>query len=356
MNNAVVYFEPLSNKSTIDKTVVAIDNIFNRIDTSFSKKDMIAIKTHFGEEKNDTHIAPKIINKIVDKLIELNVNPFLTETSTLYAGARDNAIKHLKLAYRHGFTPQNIKAPIIMADGLLGDLEIEVKIDGILNKSVKIARDAVLSDGFVVLSHPTGHIVAGFGACLKNLGMGLSSKKGKLVQHSSIKPKIISRNCINCGMCKKWCPADAIIEKDNKMFILEDKCIGCGECLAVCKYSAVKFNWGVGSVELQKNIAEYALGAIKNKRDKCIFINVLTNMTKECDCMDKKQKPTIPDVGILASNDPVAIDQATLDLTEEANGIDLGKKSYPKLDPNIQLDHAQKIGLGVRQYKLERLK
>ena len=203
-----------------------------------------------------------------------------------------------------------------------------------------------------MFSHPTGHILAGIGAAIKNLGMGLSSRKGKLQQHSSIKPSIDKEKCTFCRECIKWCPVDAIIEVNGKAFIQNDICIGCGECLAVCKFHAVKFNWGVQSDDIQCRIAEYALGVMMSKKGRSLFINVLTDMTKECDCMSIKQKPIIGDIGILASIDPLAIDQATLDLTKQINSKSLGEISYPKLDANIQLEHAAKIGLGSRKYKL----
>jgi uncharacterized protein len=317
-----------------------------------STKDKVAIKTHIGDTNNDTHISPDLIAQVVQEVKKHNALPYITETSTLYSGPRSNAITHLELANKHGFTFDRIGAPFIMSDGLFGNAEIEVPINGILFDKVNIARDAVLTDALVVLSHPTGHMLSGMGACLKNLGMGLASRKGKMLQHSSIKPFISAQECTLCGQCIIWCPVKAISEKNGKAFIKDDICIGCGECLSLCKFSAVKFNWGIGSEDIQKSIAEYALGSIQNKRHKSVFINVLTDMTKECDCMSIKQTPFIDDIGILASTDPVAVDQATLDLTRQQNSKDLCEMSHPTLDPHIQLKHAEKIGLGNRNYEL----
>jgi uncharacterized Fe-S center protein len=153
----------------------------------------------------------------------------------------------------------------------------------------------------------------------------------------------------------KWCPVDTIIERKGKAFIVEDRCIGCGECLAVCTFDAVKYNWGVQSEELQRRIAEHALGVIIDKRDKSLFLNFMTDMTKDCDCLGSRQKRIIPDAGILASTDPVAIDQATLDITREKFGKDLGRKSWPGLSPERQLEHGEKIGLGTRKYRLVKI-
>ncbi len=354
MEQNTIFFVKLPGKSTLVERIQAMQKILDHIDfeKKISPKDKVAIKTHVGEVNNTTHISPDLVKLVVSKIKESDADPFLTETSTLYAGQRSDAITHILHAYKHGFTYQKVGAPFIMADGLLGNAEIEVEIPGILYKKVNIARDAVLADAMVVLSHPTGHIVAGFGAAIKNIGMGLCSKKGKLQQHSSIKPFIKEDQCTFCGKCMIWCPELAIVEKNEKAFIIEEKCIGCGECLSICKFGAVRFNWGIQSEELQKGMAEYALGVMMSKKGKAIFINVLTDMTRECDCMNIKQKPIIPDIGILASCDPVAIDQATLDLTRKRNGKDIGRISYENLNPEIQLEHAEKIGLGLRKYKL----
>ncbi len=354
MEQNTILLIKLPGKSTLVERTRAMQKILDHIDFNklISHKDKVAVKTHVGELNNTTHISPDLIKIVVSKIIESDADPFLTETSTLYAGQRSDAITHLLHAYKHGFTYQKVGAPFIMADGLLGNAEIEVEIPGILYKKVNIARDAVLADALVMLSHPTGHIVAGFGAAIKNLGMGLCSKKGKLQQHSSIKPYIKEDRCTFCGKCITWCPEFAIVEKNEKAFIIEEKCTGCGECLSICKFGAVRFNWEIQSEELQKRMAEYALGVLQNKKEKSVFINVLTDMTKECDCMNIKQKPIIPDIGILASCDPVAIDQATLDLTRKRNGKDIGRISYENLNPEIQLEHAEKIGLGLRKYKL----
>lgn len=319
---------------------------------AFSPSDRVAIKFHVGELKNDTHIKPELIRKVVDWVKSPGAFPFLTETSTLYKGERSDAIRHLMHAFRHGFTAEATGAPFIMADGLAGNTEIEVAIPGHIYQSVFIAREAVFADGLVAVSHPTGHIGAGLGACIKNLGMGLSSRIGKLRQHSTVNPAVQPEACTACRACITWCPEDAIIERDGKAFIIEENCTGCGECLAVCKFDAIAYNFETESAELQKRMAEHALGAVIGKREKCVFINVLADMTADCDCYAVKQERVMDDVGILFSRDPVAIDQATLDLTKEYNKKDLAHKSYPALDPRVQLAHAEAIGLGSREYRL----
>jgi len=356
LKSAEVYFVPLPPQSSCAEQVEALKALLAKIDPSpiFAPSDMVAVKLHVGELHNDSHVKPALIKEIVAWLKTSEALPFLTETATLYKGERSDAVRHLLHAFRHGFTAEAVGAPFIMADGLLGNTELEVAIPGLIYQSVFIAREAVLADGLVAVSHPTGHIQTGLGACLKNLGMGLASRLGKLRQHSTINPTVKADVCTFCRACLKWCPEDAIIERDGRAFIIEANCTGCGECLAVCKFDAIAYNFETESVELQKRVAEHALGAIANKRNKSLFINVLAEMSKDCDCFATSQPRIMSDVGILLARDPVAIDQATLDLTAASNADqrDLGRKSYPTLDPSVQLAHAELIGLGTREYKL----
>ncbi len=357
MPQVPVYYIPLSPDSREEEREAAVARLLSQCPAAavFTPGDRVAVKTHVGDRTNDTHIKPGVIRTVVDWLRRAGARPFLTETATLYKGERFDAISHLEHAFRHGFTFEAVGAPFVMADGLLGNTEIEVEIPGQLLQSVHIAREAVLADGLLTVSHPTGHLGTGLGACLKNLGMGLSSRIGKLRQHSSVKPFVKNDRCTLCGACLKWCPEEAIIERDDKAFIITENCTGCGECLAVCNFDAVSYNWGTESAELQKSVAEHAYGAVIGKSGKCLFINVLADMTLDCDCMAKKQPKIMPDVGVILSRDPVAVDQATLDLTKAAAKRDLGRQSYPHLDPTIQLSHAQTIGLGTREYELIKL-
>lgn len=349
-----VFFVPLPPSSSLEQRTRALKKILkvSDFDSIVKRKDKTAVKTHVGEKRNTTHISPRLIKVIVERVKRGGALPFLTETSTLYRGQRSNAIDHLNHAYSHGFSPDIVGAPFIMADGLAGNSEQEVSIPGQIFDTVNIAREAVFADALVVVSHPTGHSSEGIGACIKNLGMGLASRKGKLRMHSSVKPSIRAASCTFCGQCMVWCPEDAIVEKEGKAFILQQSCIGCGECLAVCRFDAVMFNWQTQSADLQRRTAEHAYGAVIDKKDKLYCINVLTDMTRDCDCLGQKQEPILPDLGILASRDPVAIDQATLDLTQESFGRHLGEASYPELDSNVQIQHGEKIGMGSRKYRL----
>lgn len=353
-----VYFAALNDSCSPEEQAEAAKKVF---DAAGAKKciqpgDFVAVKVHVGEKKNTTHLEPAVARAVVEKVKGCKGLPFLTETATLYKGERENAIKHIIHAYQHGFGYEQVGAPFIMADGLAGNTEIEVPIPGELNQTVKIAREIRIADALMIISHPTGHMVTGLGASIKNLGMGLASRMGKMRQHSSMKPRILSKKCRTCGKCIQWCPGSYISEQNGQVYIDEEKCIGCGECLAVCRFDAVEYNWAQDSESVQKQMAEYALGVVIGKEKKCFYINVLVDMTEDCDCIGKVQEKIIPDIGILGSFDPVAVDKATLDLTTQKNGRNLAEISYKKLSSSIQLEHAERIGLGNIEYELQEVK
>jgi uncharacterized Fe-S center protein len=352
-----VLFVELPEDSTLEERILATERILDGcgLKQIVAKRDRVAVKIHIGEGRNDTHLAPRIVGTVVERLKRLGSSPFLTETSTLYKGNRSNAIDHLVHAFEHGFGYEAIGAPFIMADGLSGNSEVEVPIPGVLFQKVNIAREAVFADALVAVTHAKGHLANGLGGTIKNLGMGLSSRMGKLRQHSAMKPKVDPKACTLCSKCIRWCPVEAIVEREGKAFILSEPCIGCGECLAVCRFDAVKFDWGTQAADLQRKEAEHTLGVVQDKRDKCLFLNFLVDMTRDCDCFDQVQKRIQPDLGVLASRDAVAVDQATLDLTRERFGRSLAEEGWPKLDAGIQLEHGERIGLGSRRYQLQRL-
>jgi len=283
----------------------------------------------------------------------LKTRPFVTDTTTLYVGQRHNAIDHSNLAAKHGFGPEVLGIPFIVPDGLFGTSEMPVEIDGEIDKKVFIASGIVQCQSLLSVAHFTGHPAACAAATLKTLGMGCASKKGKMKQHAALKFSI-SDDCTRCGVCFEHCPADAITLDDVKAHIDQDKCIGCAECMAMCRFGAVKCNWGPECEVLQKSIAEYALGALKGKEDKAAFFNFLLSVTKDCDCFSTPDMDKIvDDIGIVASTDPVAVDKAALDLVENKAGRKLAELlKNNKLDPRYQIEHAERIGLGSSSYEL----
>ncbi len=316
-------------------------------------KDLVAVKTHFGEAGSTGYVRPVYFSMMGEMIKSKGATPFLTETSTLYSGRRTNAAEHMELAYEHGFNFVDTGLPIVMADGLLGNEEIEIDIPGKIYNKVNIAALFFKIQALIMVSHFTGHIVSGFGAALKNMGMGCASRKGKLNQHSTAKPSIKTANCTGCGECVKWCPVQAISLVDKKAQIKKKTCIGCAECLSVCRFEAVGFNWGATYGDLQKKIVEHAMGLTLAARQNVIYLNFLTRITKDCDCMGKSEI-ILPDIGILVSFAPVAIDAASLDLVEQASGKKLSQLSHD-IPYRVQLEHATELGFGNPDYELIKL-
>jgi len=319
----------------------------------FKENDFTAVKVHVGEGTNNTYITAGCIKGLADQLLALKTKPFVTDTSTLYVGRRHNAVDHAILAAEHGFDVGGLGIPFIAPDGLFGTSESIVKINGQLNDEVSIAYDIVRCQSILSVAHFTGHITTCAAATLKTLGMGCTSRKGKMRQHAALKPEI-GDGCTLCGECFKYCPADAITLGEIKAHIDRDKCIGCAECLAVCRFNAVKYDWDAESEILQKNIAEHAMGVLKGKENRAVFFNYIISVTKDCDCFSTPDmRKIVKDIGIVASIDPVAVDKAAIDLVENNGGKGLAQLSgNVKLSPRYQIEHAEKIGLGSANYEL----
>ena len=314
-------------------------------------QDVTAVKTHFGESAKLGYARPLYLKMLGEAVKDRGGVPFLTETSTLYKGNRSGAISHIAHAHSQGFDYAATGMPIIMADGLFGDEECVVGVQGRIYSSVHLAALFAKCNALVMVSHFTGHLAAGFGATLKNLGMGCASRKGKMAQHSTAKPKIVKKACTACGTCVTWCPASAITVKEASAVINARKCIGCGECLAMCRFDAVKFNWGATYEDLQKKVVEHAMGVCSLFPGKSLFINVLTRISKDCDCMGHTFEQIVPDIGILVSRDPVALDAASLDMVEGRSGKLLSQMAHD-IPYRFQLDYARELHFGDQEYQL----
>lgn len=349
-----LYLMRMSASEPLEKICQRLKKLFHlaHMDDIIEKYDVTAVKVHFGEPGNSTHLQPCHVEPIVRMIKSRGAKAFVTDTNVLYKSRRDNAIDHLAVAAEHGFTVENLGAPVIIADGILGKNETEIEINAPMNRTVSLATEIVAAHSLIVLSHVTGHMGTGLAATLKNMGMGMASRKGKLVQHSVSKPTINADKCTVCGLCAQWCPVDAITIGKEYATIDEETCIGCGECLTVCRFDAIKFKWDSSSIELQKQIVEHALGIGRQKEGKIGYFTFLINMTKDCDCMAQKQVSIVDDIGVIAGHDPVAIDQATYDLTREQQQKSLAEIAYPNLDSTVQLKYAEEIGLGSRKYRI----
>jgi len=349
-------------------------NLFDKIDTLLDKTglaqrikagSLVAIKLHFGEKGNTAFIRPVFIRKIVDRVKQCKAKPFLTDANTLYRGERTEAVSHLTVAIEHGFNYAVVNAPLIIADGLRGNTCEKVRINREILKEVYIGAEIAHADALISCAHFKGHELTGFGGALKNLGMGCAARQGKLTQHSSLSPKVDSKLCTACQGCIEQCPAEAISLSHQRARIEQKKCIGCAECIMVCPQGAIQIRWNEPGDVFQKKMVEYAYGALKGKEKNAIFLNFLTQISPACDCYGMADAPIVPDIGILASIDPVAIDQASCDLVNNEKGLEgtalkvnreKGKDKfsgvYPKVDWTIQLQYAEEIGLGLREYEL----
>jgi hypothetical protein len=350
---STVFFAPATLQTPREELTNIVATLFKAtgLPDRLEPGDLTAIKIHFGEAGNRGYIAPDLASVVAREVAASGAKPFFTDTNTLYVGRRANAVDHLLLAHEHGFTPEVLGAPVLIADGLLGNDEARVKIQGRHFQEVRIARDLAHARALVGLHHFTGHLVTGFGAAIKNLGMGGASRAGKLHQHAAVRPRVNLKKCTGCAECLKWCSTGAIRVKDTKASIDSDVCIGCGQCLSVCPAHAVQFNWDESPALVQQKMAEHALGVLQGKERKSAHLTFLTHMTAECDCLAKDDPLLLPDLGILASTDPVAIDQAALDLVEEALGAPLAQATGRSL-PNAQIAHAEAVGLGSARYEL----
>ncbi|MGE5404404.1 MAG: DUF362 domain-containing protein [Candidatus Saccharibacteria bacterium] len=360
-----VYFTDLQtgNKlSLLDK----LEKLFDKADLAetIAPKDLVAIKLHFGEPGNLAYIRPQYVRRMVDKIKKLGGKPFLTDANTLYVGQRANAVDHLDSAIINGFDYAVVGAPLVIADGLTGKDYVKVPIDGKHFKEVNIGAAAYHADAMLVMTHFKCHELTAAGGAIKNVGMGLGSRSGKQQMHSDVIPKINEKMCKGCKKCTKWCPADAITMKEKKAVINEKKCWGCGECAVTCPHGSIGINWRTRPEAVGEKMAEYTLGAVANKMDKVGYINFVVDVSPQCDCYGFNDIPVAPNLGILASRDPVAIDQACIDLVNQAPSVkgcviehlapgeDKFKHVHPGMDWLPQLEHAEKLGLGSRKYKL----
>jgi len=351
-----VYFIPAGNA---DNTQLINDKLKNLLDKSrvfdfIPKAARVAIKVHFGEEGNTGFVRPEHLRVICDEIAGRGANAFLSDANTLYRGRRLNSSGHLKLAYEHGFTKEATGVEVVIPDDTKKENESVVGINQKHIKNAKIARIFADSDALVAVSHFKGHILTGFGGALKNIGMGCATREGKLAQHCDLAPVVHSDRCIGCGECEIICPAGAIILKNKKSVVDKLKCIGCASCLAVCPTMAMFIDFNAGD-KVQYKMVEYALAVLKDRKDKTGFINFAVKINKECDCWGMENPRIGPDVGILASKDPVSIDKASFDLVNKACGKDIFKATHPEGDGLRQLQHAQEIGLGNLDYELMEL-
>ncbi len=327
----------------------------------------VAIKMHFGEWGNLTFLRPNWARAVADKVKEQGGRPFLTDCNTLYPGYRKNALDHLTCAEMNGFSTASTGCHIIIGDGLKGTDEVDVPVKGgELCHEAHIGRAIMDADAFISLTHFKGHEETGFGGALKNIGMGCGSRAGKMAQHNDGKPIVDENKCRDCHACARECGSDAISYASGKAHIDQDLCKGCGRCIGACPFDAISPQDSSSNTKLGMKIAEYAKAVVDGRP--CFHITLIQDVSPNCDCHVENDGPILPDIGMLCSFDPVALDQACVDLCNKASPIEdsqLGEAikehgetgnhfhdSNPRTDSESALAHAEKIGLGSREYEL----
>jgi len=229
VSTSKVYFTDLraSAKENLLAKVVRLADMLD-LKQIVPSRGLVAIKLHFGEKGNTAYIRPTFVRQIVDRVRALGAFPFLTDANTLYAGTRGDSVSHLHTAIENGFSFSVVNAPLIIADGLRGASYAAVKIQQELLKTAYIGKEIAEADGLISLAHFKGHELSGFGGTIKNLGMGCASRRGKMVQHADVSPKITRKKCVGCGDCVEHCSQSAIALREEKAVIDAKKCIGWG--------------------------------------------------------------------------------------------------------------------------------
>ena len=331
----------------------------------------VAIKMHFGELGNMSYLRPNYAKAVTDLVKECGGKPFLTDCNTLYPGSRKNAIEHLYCAWENGFTPMTVGCPVIIGDGLKGTDDIAVPVEGgEYIKEAKIGRAVMDADVFLSLTHFKGHEMTGFGGAIKNIGMGCGSRAGKKDQHHNGQPVIDPESCRGCKRCMRECANDGLVfDAEKKVMTIDgEKCVGCGRCIGACNFDAIAFGQDAAVKELNCRMAEYTK-AVVTGRD-CFHISLVCDISPVCDCHSGNDVPILPDIGMFASADPLALDQACADaclrqtplpntqLTDQMAGSgfcdhhDHFENTTPNSEYKTCLAHAEKIGLGTKEYEL----
>lgn len=329
-----------------------------------------AIKIHFGEYGNLAFLRPNYAKVMADLVKECGGKPFLTDCNTLYVGSRKNALDHIDTAYLNGFTPYATGCHVLIADGLKGTNETIVPINGEYVKEAKIGAAIMDADVLLTLTHFKGHEMAGFGGALKNIGMGCGSRRGKMEMHNDGKPQVSDvESCIGCGACFRICAHGAPVIENKKARIDHEKCVGCGRCLATCPKDAISADSGTSIKRLNCKMAEYSLAVCQGRPN--FHVSLICDVSPNCDCHAENDIPIIPDVGMFASFDPVALDVACADAVNNmpvidgsvlsdniradgrhGEGHDHFHMTHPDTEWKSCIEHAVKIGLGSDQYEL----
>lgn len=373
MEKSKVYFSDFRTVAFGDSLPTKLKKLIKKAGIGQIDMDgkFVAVKMHFGELGNISYLRPNYAKAVVEVIKELGGKPFLTDCNTMYPGSRKNALEHLECAWENGFSPLSAGCPILIGDGLKGTDDIEVPVQGgEYVKNAKIGRAIMDADIFVSLTHFKGHETTGFGGTIKNIGMGCGSRAGKTEQHCSGKPYIKENACRGCKKCQKECANEGLIfdPVSRKMHVDQEHCVGCGRCLGACNFDAIVFQDDSAVELLNCKMAEYAKAVVDGRP--CFHISLVVDVSPNCDCHGENDAPILPNLGMFASFDPLALDQACADACLAAEPMpksqlsdnlktpgfhdhhDHFKNSTPESDWKSCLEHAEKIGLGSRDYEL----
>jgi uncharacterized Fe-S center protein len=350
-----VYFAAVDDIGNVPEALRKLEHLIkeSKVLAGFKSVWSVAVKTHFGEEGNTAYVKPQFVRAICDAIKSTGASGFISDANTLYRGRRLNSADHIALAAEHGFTRKTVGMDIVVPDCSKKENTSDVSLGLKYVATAKIGRVFMEADAMAVVTHFKGHALAGFGGSVKNVGMGCATREGKLAQHCDIAPTVYPDKCIGCGECVKICPVGAFTLVNGKTSLDKGKCIGCASCVAVCPSMALFVDMGAGR-QMQQKMSEYAFAVLRHKKDKCAFFNFAVSINKECDCWGLENPRIASDVGILASNDPVAIDKASYDLVREASGKDVFHEAHPDYDGFAHLEHAAR-NLRSLDYELIRL-
>lgn len=374
MEKSKVYFTNFRTKPHGDGLPGKLQKLIKKAgiaDLNLENK-FVAIKMHFGELGNISYLRPNYARAVVDVVKELGGKPYLTDCNTMYPGKRKNALEHLECAWQNGFTPLTVGCPILIGDGLKGTDDIEVPVEGgEYVTSAKIGRAVMDADVFISLTHFKGHEQTGFGGTIKNIGMGCGSRAGKTEQHSNGIPTISERKCVGCRKCQKECANNGLIfnEETRKMTVNLDGCVGCGRCLGACNFDAIRFKDDNAVGVLNCKMAEYTKAVVDGRPQ--FHISLVVDVSPHCDCHGENDAPILPNIGMFASFDPLALDQACADACLACDPLPGSKLADNLANPDFKavehdhfhnttpesewqtcLAHAEKIGLGSRDYEI----
>lgn len=373
MEKAKVYFTDFHTEAFGDGLPTKLKKLMKKagIQELDLEGKFVAIKMHFGELGNISYLRPNYARAVVDVVKELGGKPFLTDCNTMYPGSRKNALEHLECAWQNGFTPLTVGCPILIGDGLKGTDDVEVPVEGgEYVEKAKIGRAIMDADVFISLTHFKGHEMTGFGGTIKNIGMGCGSRAGKKEQHASGKPQIAADACRGCRRCQKECANGGLVfdEQTRKMHVDDAHCVGCGRCLGACNFDAIYFTNDNAQAALNCRMAEYTKAVVAGRPQ--FHISLIVDVSPNCDCHGENDVPILPNIGMFVSTDPLALDQACVDACLAAQpmpGSQLAKhladpafhdhhdhfiNSTPESEWRSCLEHAEKIGLGSREYEL----